>query len=180
MRQGKDPWSSYGGLSINGESTATIYTVWFMWYWISLLALSFLPHSASRFLSHSLYSFFPHSFWQAFNFTLGGAEWGEGQGCVNRGQHLIFFIFFFLLIQGEWREKEKLNCPLSSLLRTYTYFSLLSHTSRHWFLPSGFLTVVVLSSRATRVTRENDLSFITLQPLKDEDCGKIGRQVNSF
>lgn len=119
------------------KSTATIYTVWFMWYWISLLALCgfffpilFLcfPHSAALFLSDSLYSFFPHSFWQAFNFTLGGAEWGEGQGCVNRGQHFFFSFSFFLLIQGEWREKERPKCPFSSLLCTYTYFSLLSHT----------------------------------------------------
>jgi len=64
------------------------------------------------------------------------------------------------------------KCPFSCLLHTFTYFSLLSHTLADTdSFPRVFLAgAVVLSIRAT--TSENDLTFITLQPLNDEYHGK--------
>ncbi len=59
--------------------------------------------------------------------TWGSRMRGRSGLCQQRPAFYFFRFIFFLLIQGEWREKEKLNCPLSSLLRTYTS-PLFSHT----------------------------------------------------
>ncbi len=110
---------------------------------------------------------------------LGSRMRGRSGLCQQRPAIFFFHFPFFLLIQENEGRKRDLSVPFL-LSFAHRLLAALSHTSRHWFLPSGFLTTVVLSSRATRVTSENYLSFITFQPLKDEYCGKIGTQVNSF
>lgn len=132
----------------------------------------FPPLSLSLSVSLSLFRL-PSFFLAGIQFHTWGSRMRGRSGLCQ--QRPAFFFFIFFSFSADTGRKRDLSVPfLVSFTRSPTSLCSLSHTSRHWFLPSGLscCSSCCLSEQQLRVTSENDLSFITLQPLNDEYHGK--------
>lgn len=158
-----------------------------MWYWISLLALyrSFFPPflfsvSPTLPLSFCLTLSIPSSLILSGRHSISHlGEQNEGKVRAVSTEASIFF--FFLLIQGEWREKERPKCPFSCLLLTFTYFSLLSHTLADTdSFPRVFsLQLSCLSKQQELLVKMTFTYNISISQWWIP-CNKTGTQVNSL